>query len=86
MVGLFISTLWNYRRNKLHRKIVLESTLTCPHCGFQKMEIMPTDACVYFYDCENCKQVLKPNKGDCCVYCSFGSLACPPIQAGENCC
>lgn len=86
MIGLFISTLWNYRRNKLHHKIVLESTLTCPHCGFQKIEIMPTDACVYFYDCAQCKTVLKPNKGDCCVYCSFGTLPCPPIQKGENCC
>ena len=86
MLGLLIGTIWNYRRNKLHNRIVLESILTCPNCGFQKLEIMPTDSCVYFYDCENCKQVLKPNKGDCCVYCSFGSVPCPPIQKGENCC
>lgn len=86
MIGLFIATLWNYRRNKLHNNIILESTLTCPNCGYKKTEIMPTDSCVYFYDCENCKQVLKPNKGDCCVYCSFGSIACPPIQAGKSCC
>jgi hypothetical protein len=25
-------------------------------------------------------------QGDCCVYCSYGSMKCPSIQAGENCC
>ncbi|MDH3690226.1 MAG: hypothetical protein OEU36_12185 [Gammaproteobacteria bacterium] len=57
-----------------------ESTLTCPHCGHQKTEIMPTDACQYFYDCEHCGALLKPLKGDCCVYCSYGTVPCPPIQ------
>lgn len=67
-------------------KICLESEITCPHCGHTKKEIMPTNACQYFYTCENCKQVLKPKKGDCCVYCSYGSVKCPPIQAGDKCC
>jgi hypothetical protein len=67
--------------------IVLQSTITCPNCGYRKEETMPTDACQYFYECENCKKVLKPNQGDCCVYCSFGTFKCPPIQAGDkNCC
>jgi hypothetical protein len=66
--------------------IVLQSTITCPNCGHQKEETMPTDACQYFYECENCKRVLKPNQGDCCVYCSFGTVKCPPIQAGDKSC
>lgn len=41
---------------------------------------MPTDACQFFYECEKCKKLLKPTEGDCCVYCSYGSVACPPIQ------
>lgn len=24
--------------------------------------------------------------GDCCVYCSYGSVKCPPIQAQRSCC
>lgn len=68
-------------------KIVLTSTITCPNCGHKKEETMPTDACQYFYECENCKQVLKPKHGDCCVYCSYGTVKCPPIQAGsKDCC
>lgn len=67
-------------------EIILESTITCPNCGHQKEETMPTDACQYFYECENCYQVLKPKVGDCCVYCSYGSEKCPPIQNGScNC-
>lgn len=68
--------------------VVLQSTLTCPSCGTTKVEIMPTDACRYFYECEGCKTVLKPKPGDCCVFCSYGSVPCPPIQegAGAGCC
>jgi len=69
-------------------EVVLESTITCPNCGHKKEEIMPTDACQYFYECEECHTVLKPQSGDCCVYCSYGSMPCPPIQLdnGKSCC
>ncbi|MEO6040136.1 MAG: GDCCVxC domain-containing (seleno)protein [Saprospiraceae bacterium] len=76
---------WQKRRRKNGRPI-LESVLTCPHCSFQKMETMPENACTYFYDCAHCKTVLKPLPGDCCVFCSYGTVKCPPIQVGENCC
>lgn len=66
--------------------IIQTSTITCPVCNFQKEEVMPTDACQYFYTCENCKTRLQPKLGDCCVYCSYGSVACPPIQKDKNCC
>ncbi|MEX0980725.1 MAG: GDCCVxC domain-containing (seleno)protein [Bacteroidales bacterium] len=41
---------------------------------------MPEDSCQFFYECENCHQLLKPIQGDCCVYCSFGSVKCPSQQ------
>jgi hypothetical protein len=49
------------------------------------MEQMPTDACQFFYECNGCGALLRPKPGDCCVFCSFGSVACPPIQA-QRCC
>ncbi|MGK7392899.1 MAG: GDCCVxC domain-containing (seleno)protein [Candidatus Cyclobacteriaceae bacterium M2_1C_046] len=67
-------------------KVQLISTLTCPSCGFEKEEAMPEDACQFFYECENCKSVFKPKEGDCCVYCSYGSVPCPPIQMDKSCC
>lgn len=65
-------------------KIELISTITCPKCGHKKEEEMPTDACQFFYECEHCKTILKPQKGDCCVYCSYGSIPCPSIQRNTN--
>lgn len=71
-------------------EIKLQSTITCPKCSYQKEETMPTDACQYFYECESCKEVLKPINNDCCVYCSYGTAPCPPIQeqgsGGGTCC
>jgi hypothetical protein len=66
--------------------VILESVLTCPKCGHARQEIMPTDACQYFYECIQCKTLLKPKAGDCCVFCSYGSVACPPIQEQRDCC
>ncbi|CAD0183561.1 hypothetical protein RUESEDTHA_00431 [Ruegeria sp. THAF57] len=66
--------------------IILESTLTCPACGHAETENMPTDACQWFYECKSCREVLKPLEGDCCVYCSYATVPCPPIQAGQTCC
>jgi hypothetical protein len=64
----------------------LQSTLTCPLCGHHATETMPTDACRFFYDCTGCGERLKPKPGDCCVFCSYGTVPCPPKQIGETCC
>jgi hypothetical protein len=47
---------------------------------------MPTDACLFFYDCPHCAVRLKPKAGDCCVFCSYGSVRCPPMQSSNACC
>ena len=67
-------------------EIILESLITCPNCGYEKTGTMPSNACQYFYECEKCSAILKPKMGDCCVYCSYGSVKCPPIQLGAGCC
>jgi len=66
---------------------ILQSTLTCPACGATKVETMPTDACRFFYECGACRTLLRPKPGDCCVFCSYGTVPCPPIQLGgpANC-
>ncbi len=66
--------------------VALNSVLTCPKCGHAKQEIMPTDACQFFYECESCRALLRPKPGDCCVFCSFGSIKCPPVQRQKSCC
>ncbi len=66
--------------------VVLESTIVCPHCGAARREAMPTDACQYFYECTGCHVVLRPKAGDCCVFCSYGDVKCPPMQTVAGCC
>ena len=61
-----------------------QSTITCPECGHREVETMPTDYCQFYYECKNCGALLRPNQGDCCVYCSFGTVPCPPIQVARH--
>lgn len=64
----------------MSRKVVLESEITCPHCGHAQTETMPADACLWLYECPHCHAMLRPRPGDCCVFCSYGSVPCPPVQ------
>lgn len=74
--------------------ITLRSTITCPDCGHAAVETMPVDACQVRYTCAHCSLEMRPKPGDCCVFCSFGSVPCPPIQeeregnvgAAASCC
>lgn len=57
------------------------STVTCPECEARTEEAMPEDACVIRWECPACGAILGPREGDCCVFCSYGSVPCPPVQA-----
>ncbi|VAV82677.1 hypothetical protein MNBD_DELTA01-495 [hydrothermal vent metagenome] len=59
---------------------ITKAKLTCPECSFIQEEDMPTDACLFFYQCKNCQTTLKPKAGDCCVFCSYSDVPCPPKQ------
>jgi hypothetical protein len=61
--------------------MILISVITCPHCATFKAETMAADACQFFYVCTGCGAKLRPRPGDCCVFCSYGSVPCPPVQA-----
>ena len=69
-----------------NQTVELRSVIKCPACGHEETESMPTDACQFFYDCKGCSEILRPLPGDCCVYCSYGSVKCPPIQLGDGGC
>lgn len=87
--GLLGYGFYQYQKKgskSVNKEAILQSTITCPECKYRKEETMPTDACQYFYECENCKEIIKPTGNDCCVYCSYGTVACPPIQLDLECC
>ena len=64
------------------------SKITCPQCGHQKTEKMPSwmhsNRREIIYECEGCGATLTPEPNDCCVFCSYGSVPCPPSQADQN--
>jgi hypothetical protein len=65
---------------------ITTSVVRCPQCGFRSEEEMPADACVYFYRCPGCDVILQPKPGDCCIFCSWGTVPCPPVQREGRCC
>ena len=81
-----IDSINNKETDQMHStEIQTTSRLTCPRCGFQQTETMPTDACLFYYECAGCKTLLRPLAGDCCVFCSYGTVACPPMQEANFC-
>jgi hypothetical protein len=89
LAGLCAASVWNYLISRKVKRpeadVTLKSVITCPKCGHRAEETMPTNACLFFYDCSRCGATLKPKLGDCCVFCSYGSVPCPPIQMGAAC-
>ncbi|HET8623284.1 MAG TPA: GDCCVxC domain-containing (seleno)protein [Gemmatimonadales bacterium] len=59
---------------------MLSSRITCPSCRTQTTETMPVDSCLHLYECPGCGTLLRPLPGDCCVFCSYGDVICPPRQ------
>ncbi|MCL4365638.1 hypothetical protein M1437_00210 [Patescibacteria group bacterium] len=65
------------------RHVTTIAIITCPKCRILQSAKMPTDACQHFYKCQKCREMLKPKKGDCCVFCSYANTKCPPKQQEE---
>lgn len=63
---------------------IRQSKLTCPHCGKNSLLTMPENSCQYYFDCPHCEKTIKAKPGDCCVFCSYGDVPCPPIQQGSG--
>jgi MerC mercury resistance protein len=76
LIAASIADLWQ----RLPRRTRTRSVLTCPECGHLQKETMPADACQFFYECKGCGKLLRPKPGDCCVFCSYGTVRCPPMQ------
>ena len=64
--------------------VIRQSVVTCPRCGLETETEMPTDACVVVFECTSCRVVLRPKSGDCCIFCSFASVKCPPVQLRQR--
>ncbi|MGQ0828935.1 MAG: GDCCVxC domain-containing (seleno)protein [Bacteroidota bacterium] len=64
----------------MSKKITIKSVITCIHCGHKKEEIMPQYTSQTAYKCNNCGVIITVKQGDCCIYCTYGSVPCPAAQ------
>ena len=45
-----------------------------------RLKVVDANAAIQRYACKDCGDELKPLPGDCCVFCSYGSMPCLPVQ------
>ena len=68
------------RSNPVWDGVVGACTITCPVCKTKTTEAMSSEAPKGRYHCPKCLTWLKPKPGDHCIYDSYGSVNCPPLQ------
>jgi hypothetical protein len=68
----------------IHQGIVRDCVVTCPVCKTEVQETMCSEATKLAYHCPACLSWLRPKKGDHCIYDSYGSVKCPPVQVKER--
>lgn len=61
-----------------------ESVITCPECGSEAEEELHDDGPRVQYECLSCGALLRPLPGDDCVFCSYGSVPCLPVQEARQ--
>lgn len=77
-------TAFRIVRNQIKENILLflnvprdKARLRCPYCGFIQTVTIPTTTCLHMYECVNCKKILTPTQGSCCVICAYSDKNCP---------
>ncbi|WIF74313.1 GDCCVxC domain-containing (seleno)protein [Proteus vulgaris] len=51
--------------------------------SYEKIETILKDACQWFYKCTHCHTLLKSLEGGCCVFYSYRTVSCLPIQEAK---
>ena len=61
-------------------EINLKTVITCQSCGMAEEIMMHPKLPEQKFVCKKCSAELLAQAGECCVFCSYGSVKCPPIQ------
>jgi hypothetical protein len=56
------------------------SVITCPVCSHSVSEKVSRETLKRVFHCPQCLTWLAPKPGDHCIYDSYGSFKCPPLQ------
>ncbi|MCW3076432.1 MAG: hypothetical protein JWO32_1041 [Bacteroidetes bacterium] len=62
------------------KSIKIKSVVVCPVCKFKRELFMAANHFLKVYECEECNALLKTDKKQCCIFCSYGSVPCIPVQ------
>ena len=68
------------KSNPVWAGVVKHCVLTCPVCKNRTQEFMVSESLKLVFQCPACLTWLSPKKNDHCIYDSYGSVNCPPIQ------
>jgi hypothetical protein len=68
----------------MQQPVIETSVVRCPRCGTEREETIPLNACRAVYTCPECHATVRPLPGDCCVFCSYGTMRCPPEQTQSH--
>lgn len=84
---LLVASPFFLQTDTLHTQqpsVKMETTVTCPNCGHQENCQMQANSCRFFHKCVQCKKTIKPPKGECCVFCAYGTNDCPSKQVHQQ--
>ena len=78
----YVGRSFGYARGKSPAWQGIQRTciITCPVCRKSVSEVMTHESLKRVYHCPQCLTWLAPKHGDHCIYDSYGSVKCPPLQ------
>lgn len=65
---------------QLFDQVSFKTRITCRNCGATEDITMHSSLPERSFTCKKCTTVLLAHSDECCVYCSYGSVQCPPVQ------
>jgi hypothetical protein len=54
--------------------------MICRICGISEKRDDAHRCMLFFYERTGCGALFRPKTGVCCVFCSYGLVACPLVQ------
>jgi hypothetical protein len=69
---------------RIHQEVAQYCVVTCPVCKTKVREVMCSETVKVIYHCPACLAWVSPKKGDHCIYDSYGSAKCPPVQVKQR--
>ncbi len=64
---------------------MMRTKIRCPKCGHVQSIEVPKNACLHFYKCDECGELIQTPPNTCCVICAYSEAKCPPKSEVKEC-